>query len=470
MKIFEVNFDGLIGPTHNYAGLAFGNLAADSHEGQVSSPRQAALQGLEKMWALHQMGLPQGVLPPHERPCVHTLRRLEFTGTEAELLAQAQREAPNILASVSSSSTAWVANAATVSPFPDTEDGKTHITPANLVSMFHRSIEVETTARILKVIFSGDDYCHHSPLPPGHYFADEGAANHTRLCGGSGANSVNDSDGASDGSGGGSSDSYGAYGTAGVALFVYGVSVANPGLRPRKFPARQTLQASEAIARSHRLDPARTVFAQQNPAAIDAGVFHNDVIATGNRDTLLYHEQAFTDTKSLREQLAAAFNGELHFIEVPAKAVSLTDAVNSYLFNSQLVTLPGDNRNTIIAPMECEEITPVRNYLEQLASHPRIANVLYKDLRQSMQNGGGPACLRLRVVMSEPQLTALPAKVILNETLYTELRSWIAQHYREQLTPADLTDPALLNECRTALDALSQILGIGSVYEFQQSP
>ena len=46
-----------------------------------------------------------------------------------------------------------------------------------------------------------------------------------------------------------------------------------------RFPARQTREAFAAIARRHGLAPARTVFAQQNPVAIDAGVFHNDVIS-----------------------------------------------------------------------------------------------------------------------------------------------------------------------------------------------
>ena len=470
MKVHEVNFDGLVGPTHNYAGLAFGNVAASNHEGQTSSPKQAALQGLEKMWALHQLGLPQAVLPPHERPFLPALRRLGFNGDdEAALLAQVQRQAPHILAAVSSASAMWVANAATVSPFPDTEDGKTHITPANLCSMFHRAIEVDVTARLLKTIFTGDDYRHHPPLPSGPHFSDEGAANHTRFCGG-GSEGGSDEPAANHSKGESGEDSDSGYGTPGVELFIYGISAIAPNSAPKKFPARQTLQASEAIARTHRLRPAATVFARQNPAAIDAGVFHNDVIAVGNRDVLLYHQQAFHDTESLRAELTAACASKLHFIEVPAKAVSLTDAVASYLFNSQLICLPGDSAGTLIAPRECEEITSVHRYLEEtVAAHPRIAGVIYRDLRQSMNNGGGPACLRLRVVMSEAQIAAVPPRVILDEPLYTDLRNWVEQHYRDRLTPADLSDPALLQESRTALDALTQILNLGPLYDFQRN-
>ena len=101
----------------------------------------------------------------------------------------------------------WVANAATVSPGTDTEDGKVHITAANLPSQFHRSIEAPVTAAILKRVFSDAEYFeHHEPLPSNLYCADEGAANHMRLC----------------------SD----HGDTGLEVFVFGRS-ANPGLANR---------------------------------------------------------------------------------------------------------------------------------------------------------------------------------------------------------------------------------------------
>lgn len=446
IQAWEVNFDGIVGPTHNYAGLSFGNVASASHGGQVSSPRQAALQGLEKAWALSEMGLQQGVIPPQERPHIPTLKSLGFSGTEAEILEQAGNQAPHLLAAASSASCMWVANAATISPFADTLDGKTHITPANLSSMFHRSLEPPVTARILQAMFAQDSFIHHPPLPAGPSFADEGAANHTRFC----------------------AD----YGDPGVALFVYGDDLDKKSTGPKNFPARQTLPACEAIARSHGLNPETVVFAKQNPAAIDAGVFHNDVIAVGNQRLLFHHELAFADKDSVYRQLNAAMAaigaGELEFLEVPTEKVSLEQAVRSYLFNSQLLSIPGSTGATLVVPVECEEIEPVHDYLLWLeAECPLISKVHYFDLRQSMNNGGGPACLRLRVVMNEQQISGTSARVLLDEALYQDLRGWVERHYRDRLSVEDLHDPSLLNECRTALDELTQLLRIGAVYDFQ---
>src|SRR3954449_10665729 len=101
MTEHEVNFDGIVGPTHNYAGLSFGNVASMSHRRAVSSPKQAALQGLAKMKFLHGLGVMQAVLPPHERPHLPTLRRLGFTGDDADILAKVVREDPTLLAAVS---------------------------------------------------------------------------------------------------------------------------------------------------------------------------------------------------------------------------------------------------------------------------------------------------------------------------------------------------------------------------------
>lgn len=442
----EVNFDGLVGPTHNFAGLSFGNVASSSHGGSVSSPKQAALQGLQKMKALYELGMPQAVLPPHERPHIPSLKRMGFSGNDdASILAAAAKQAPNLLAAASSASCMWVANAATVSPFSDTENNKTHFTPANLISMTHRSLEPEMTSAILQSIFVGDSYEHHAPLPATAVFSDEGAANHTRFCG--------------------------QYGDSGVEFFVYGAAAEGGDKKPTKFPARQTREAFAAIARSHQLESSRVVFAQQNPAAIDAGVFHNDVIAVGNRNLLFYHEQAFLNSQKVRADLdlAMASTG-MQYIEVPAAAVSLDDAVASYLFNSQLLSLPETQATVMVVPSECESNSAVKQYLDGLEGNGKgVDKVVYYDLGQSMSNGGGPACLRLRVVMSHQQIADMEARVFLDESLIQDLEAWINRHYRDELHPADLADPSLLNESRQALDALTSILRIGSVYEFQRS-
>jgi succinylarginine dihydrolase len=441
---FEVNFDGLVGPTHNYAGLSVGNVASLKNADQKSNPKEGALQGLAKMKALADMGLKQAVLPPLERPDVNILRQLGFSGNDANVISQAAKQAPAIFAATCSASSMWTANACTVSPSADTSDKKVHFTAANLANKFHRSIEAPTTSRVLASIFSDQNhFSHHQALPLGDHFGDEGAANHTRFC----------------------SD----YGSQGVEFFVYGkYAFDNNKPFPKKFPARQTFEASQAIARLHQLDPAKTVFAQQNPDVIDAGVFHNDVISVGNRDCLFYHQQAFLNTEQVIQALQTAYGDtKMHFVKVPEASVSVQDAVTSYLFNSQLVSL-ADGTMAIIAPGECEQNPRVKAYLDSLvAEDSHIKTVKIYDVKQSMQNGGGPACLRQRVVLTNQEINAANQSVFINDELYATLQAWVTKHYRDRLSEQDLADPQLLVESQTALDELSQILNLGSVYPFQ---
>ncbi|WP_169046596.1 N-succinylarginine dihydrolase [Aeromonas salmonicida] len=445
MKHFEVNFDGLVGPTHNYAGLSYGNVASQSNAKEASNPKEAAKQGLRKMKALTELGMTQGVLAPQERPDLSTLRRLGFTGNDASVLAQAAKQAPAVLAACYSASSMWTANAATVSPSADTQDGRIHFTPANLTNKFHRSLEPEVTGRILRAVFNNDrHFYHHQHLPENDHFGDEGAANHTRLCR--------------------------AYGESGVELFVYGRSafdVSQPA--PKRYPARQTLEASQAIARLHGLSEESAVFIQQNPDVIDQGVFHNDVIAVGNQNVLFFHQQAFLNTESALVEVRNKFGeGELHFIEVPTAEVSVQDAVKSYLFNTQILTLPSGEM-AIIAPTECRDNPAVSAYLGKLiAQGTPIKQIHYMDVKQSMRNGGGPACLRLRVAMNDQELAAVNPTCLINDSQFARLDQWVDRHYRDSLALDDLRDPALVQESRTALDELTQILKLGSVYPFQR--
>ncbi len=438
----EYNFDGIPGPTHNYSGLATGNVASEHNAGLVANPREAALQGLAKMRALSARGFPQGLLPPHERPFLPALRALGFAGTDAEILGRAAREAPGLLAACSSAAAMWVANAATVSPSADTADGRVHFTPANLVSHFHRSLEAPTTAAILRAIFAdAAKFAVHDPLPSAPQLGDEGAANHTRFAIGENV--------------------------AGVEFFVFGRHGFAGGMAPARYPARQTQEAFAAIARRHGLAPTRTVFAQQNPAAIDAGVFHNDVISVGQRNVLFCHERAFVDQHAVLADLAARVE-DFTPVVVRERDVSLADAVGTYLFNSQLIARP-DGRMLLVAPAECRENPRVDACIDALiASNGPIAEVLTFDLKQSMKNGGGPACLRLRVALTPDERKAVRARIFLDEPLAAALEQWIRRHYRDRLAPSDLADPALLDESRRALDELSQMLKIGSVYPFQR--
>jgi len=449
MKSYEVNFDGLVGPTHNYGGLSYGNVASQSNSQQGSNPREAARQGLAKMKALADMGFKQGVLAPQERPDVAALRRLGFSGSDAEVIQRAAKEAMPLLVASCSASSMWVANAATVSPSADTADGRVHFTAANLNCKYHRSIEHPTTSRVLAAMFNNDrHFAHHPALPAVAQFGDEGAANHTRFCR--------------------------SYGEAGVEFFVYGRSAFDSRYpAPQKYPARQTLEASQAVARLHGLSDDGVVYAQQNPAVIDQGVFHNDVIAVGNGEVLFYHEDAFLETDAVLGQLQAKLaskGGNFQAIRVPRAKVAVEDAVRSYLFNSQLLSRE-DGSMLLVVPEECRNNERVWAYLQQLASQGgAVQEVKVFDLKQSMQNGGGPACLRLRVALKESELAVVNPGVIMTAPLYDTLLQWVDKHYRDRLGEADLADPQLLVECRTALDELTQILKLGSVYPFQRQP
>lgn len=465
---YELNFDGIVGPTHNYSGMAYGNVASANNKGNTSNPKAAALQGIEKMKALYDLGIKQAVLPPHERPNIHILRKLKYSGSDEQILAKVSKESPDLLHAVSSASSMWAANTATVSPSADTANHKIHITVANLTNKRHRSIEHKTSYEILNKIFADKKlFTVHKALEHNATYWDEGAANHNRFC----------------------SD----YNELGIELFAYGRYARNSNKpQPQKYPARQTFEASRIIASSHQLHPDHCIFAQQNPDVIDQGVFHNDVISVCNQNVFLYHEKAFLDTDSVLNKLTAKYNkinrdssqnGELKLIPVPNKLVSVSDAVSSYLFNSQIVSLPRkldsdiDSSSTqqskkmiLIAPSECEANSKVKDFIDSVVGsfENPIKEVLYFDLKESMRNGGGPACLRLRVPMTSEEIKGCHQGVIFNERLYETLKRWVNRHYRDELSPDDLADPQLLAESRAALDELTQILKLGSIYEFQK--
>jgi succinylarginine dihydrolase len=442
----EINFDGLVGPTHNYAGLSEGNLASERNRDTVARPREAALQGLAKMQRLRALGLTQGVLPPHERPNIAWLRTLGFTGSDGEVWASAWRAEPTIARAALASSAMWAANAATVSPSADCADGRLHVSAANLQTMLHRILEAKQTERTLRRLMPEEQrFAVHAPLMPHAALSDEGAANHMRMCAEQGA--------------------------PGVEIFVYGrtASEARAG-----FPARQTLEACRALARRHRLAPERTVFARQSSAAIDAGAFHNDVVAVAHEHVLFHHEHAFEDKAAVYAEIREKAQGlfEPVFIEAPAAQISLQDAVSSYLFNSQLVRLPGDLGLTLIAPTEVRENNKTAGYVAEKTARAGavIGRVEYVEVRESMRNGGGPACLRLRIAMTEAEKHAAAAGFFLDDALAAELEAWIVRHYREELAPADLGDPELVRETQEALDELTRILPLGGdYYPFQRS-
>ncbi len=432
MTFVEANFDRLIGPSHHYGGLSPGNLASTVHRDQVSSPKRAALQGLLKMKRLADRGLLQAVLPPQRRPALGYLRERGWEGSDAEVVRACADQDPFSLSVAYSSSAMWVANAATVSPSIDTSDGRLHLTVANLQSMPHRRLEAEETAALFRRIFSTDRFVVHDPLPGDPDLADEGAANGTRLC-------VR-------------------HGEPGVQLFVYGRDADGAGTS--RFEARQTFAASAKVADQHQLPDDRRVFARQNPVAIDAGAFHNDVVAVGNERVHLLHELAYADQSQVLDQLSERVGPDLIQIEVGENELTLEEAVKTYLFNSQLITVE-NGEMMMLCPAECERSRSARRVLDRiLADDNPIATCEFVDLTESMQNGGGPACLRLRVPLSESEQRDLSPSIWLTDQLYDELAQCIRKGYRDELTPGDLGDPELIAESRAVLDEIDAILKV----------
>jgi succinylarginine dihydrolase len=413
--IREINFDGIVGPSHNYAGLSLGNLASARNAGSISQPRAAALQGIDKMRSNIALGLAQGIFLPQPRPARAWLAEL---GTDIEAAEH------HIAANAMSASSMWAANAATVSPAPDTADGKCHLTVANLRTMPHRSHEWAATLAQLRLAFAANAFAVHGPVPPA--FGDEGAANHMRLAA--------------------------SHAELGVEVFVYGVT-GGP------FPARQHVEASKAIARLHRLDPERTVFAAQSEEAIAAGAFHNDVVAVANGPVLFAHERAFADRDVLVAELAAKVAG-FELVEVPDAEVPLADAVKSYLFNAQLVT-PPDGAMTLVAPIECRETPLVNAWIERhLASNGAIRRVNFVDVRQSMANGGGPACLRLRVACDPADVDP---RFLVDEAKLDRLSQVVAATWPEEIDSGDIQSPALVGSVERARGALLDALDLGEL-------
>lgn len=413
MGVIEINFDGLIGPSHNYAGLSLGNLASAKNAGGTSQPRAAALQGIAKMRANLALGLVQGIFLPQCRPDREWLQSLGCTPEAAT---------PGLLANALSASSMWAANAATVSPAADTDDGKCHLTVANLVTMPHRSHEWLGTLAQLKLAFADPAFAVHGPIPAP--FGDEGAANHMRLAA--------------------------SHEAAGVEIFVYGVA-GGP------FPARQHIEASQAVARVHGVS--RALFVQQSEEAIAAGAFHNDVVAVANERVLFAHEQAFTDREGFHRDLRALLP-QVEIVEVPASAVSMADAIQSYLFNAQLVTLP-DSGMALILPTEAQENPRVWGWLtEMVAGNGPIRRLIPVDVRQSMANGGGPACLRLRVVCDP---ATVDPRFLVDEAALDRIAEIVSTHWPETITPGELDDPELWHRIGAARAALLMALDLGEL-------
>ena len=443
----EINFDGLIGPTHNYSGLSDGNIASKKNFLSVSNPKEAALQGLKKAKILINAGLNQGLFLPHERPFIPGLKKLGFSGDNETILKSAYEYSKVLLSNFSSASSMWAANAATISPSPDTKDGKVHITPANLNTMFHRSLESDFTYTQCKLIFSDTCFVVHKPALSISGYGDEGAANHLRI-------SKTHED-------------------KGFEIFVFGESAfkeeAFAEYQKTSFIKRQALEVSKSVALSHKLDRNNVFYLQQHPRAIDKGSFHNDIVSLSNENIFIAHEKAFLNRDVLNHVLkhleleVENFN----YIEIPDKEIPLDDIISSYLLNSQLFT-NGEGEMQLILPAEVQNYENCMQWLEKLKQTSDVKLFDFVNIKQSMMNGGGPACLRLKVILNEDEINKVNKNFILNNKRLELIEDLIEREYRDELYPDDLKDPSLLDESRRVLDELTQIFGTGSIYEFQK--
>ena len=435
----EINFDGLIGPTHNYAGLSQGNLASQKHLNKTSNPQAAALQGLDKMRLVMEQGIPQGFFLPHERPHLKTLRALGFSGTDEDIINRATKQNPLLLKNVYSASSMWAANAATFSPSIDSYDQNIHITPANLNTMFHRSIEHEFTQAQLELMFGGVAIVH-DPIENISGYGDEGAANHLRV-----------------------SEQHL---KSGFQIFVYGSSAfeVHQGMI-----TRQAEEISKAVSIMHQLDPDRVLFLKQNEQAINAGSFHNDIVSLANEEVFIFHQEAFADRVELERilhHLKDHVKG-FHPIEILSEDISLDDIVSSYLLNSQLITIK-NSEMMMLLPEEVQNHSNCMRWLEEIKSSSPIKHIEFVDIRQSMMNGGGPACLRFKITVNNDEFNQINEKFLLTPKKLMDLRALVTKHYRDKLNPADLVDNNLVQESYRFLDELTQLLDLGNVYDFQK--
>ena len=436
----EINFDGIIGPTHNYAGLSQGNLASQKNLHQTSNPQAAALQGLDKMRLIMEQGIPQGFFLPHERPHLPTLRKLGFGGTDEEVINQVAKKNPALLKNIYSASSMWAANAATFSPSIDSYDQNIHITPANLNSMFHRSIEHEFTKVQLELMF-GVAAQVHAPIKNISGYGDEGAANHLRVS----AQHLK----------------------PGFQIFVFGSSAfeVHQGII-----ARQAEEISQAVSTQHQLDPDRVLFLKQNEQAINSGSFHNDIVSLANEEVFIFHQEAFADRVELERVLHHLKDHVMGFhpIEILSEDISLDNLVSSYLLNSQLITVK-NNEMMMLLPEEVQNHPNCMRWLDEIRSSSPIKHLEFVDIRQSMMNGGGPACLRFKTVVNSDEFDQINKKFILSPEKLMNMRALVSKHFRDKLNPEDLLDIKLMQESFSFLDELTQLLELGCIYHFQKN-
>lgn len=431
MSLVDVQVDRIVGPTHHFGGLGIGNVASIKNEGEVSNPAAAALQGLDKMRLVASLGAPQMILPPQRRPNLRFLRRLGFRSSNSDVLRQAFDEEPRVLSATMSCSSMWTANAATVSAAVDNHCQELTMTVANLNSSVHRALEARETLADLRHCFP---FAKVAPaMRGGTAMRDEGAANHMRL---------------------GSGDA-----KAGLHVLVYG----DQAPLPTKHFARQSRLLCRAVARSHGLPDENTFLLKQHPDAIDAGAFHNDVVAASHHGLMIFHEKAFYDAtdslNNMAERYQAIYDHKPTFIKVAEADLSLSDAISTYLFNSQILSNVNPGKPPVIlCPIQVRENICANKLVQNWCDEGVFDEIHFVDLAQSMSGGGGPACLRLRVPLEQKRLADLRENCLWSEELDSRLRNIIREHYPTEATLADLADINFVRQTQRATEEIHRLL------------
>jgi len=427
MSDLQLNISELPGPTFMYSGLSADNVASLNNKHLAANPLKFALLSLQRMRLLLEEGVHQVIFPPHRRPDLQALGYCGFTGDMGHMIGSADKFSRGYLESLLAASSVWTANAATVTPSADSEDGKVHITTANLNSHFHRSIEASQTHAKLARVFADDNFfALHQALPSHNRFSDEGAANHMRF-------HVEGEN-------------------RGLNVFVYGNDPDNPGY----MQGRQSLWASKAICQLHALSSTQVWLQKQSKEAISRGIFHNDIISMNSHDLLVFHQQAYENHESLIEKLTAL---GICCVEIKAEEFSLEHALKTYFFNSEFIK-GKDGSQVLVMSEKCQHDAKVHAQLERIqTAYNKEIKTIYVDLDDSLKNGGGPACLRLRVQLNQEQFSAIPSKFLLTQNKLNALQEVVTRFYRESLSYEDVFTETFQLSLQPVYSRLEQVLG-----------
>ena len=95
-----------------------------------------------------------------------------------------------------------------------------------------------------------------------------------------------------------------------------------------------------------------------------------------------------------------------------------------------------------------------------IAGNGPIRRVEIVDVRQSMANGGGPACLRLRVV-ADP--ATIDPRLLVDDARLDRMADVVRRHWPAEIANDDLQAPALVRDIEAARNALLKELDLSEL-------